>query len=328
MTESKTFSDDKAIETVGLRKVYHPLVKLARTVAVDGLSLNVPKGQIYGFLGPNGAGKTTTVKMLLSLIEPTSGEAYIFGQRTGAPSLRNSIGYMAEHPSYYEYLSAKEFLNYNARLFKIKRRPRKRKVKELLEFVGLEKKASKKLKGFSRGMLQRVGLAQALINDPDLLILDEPMSGLDPIGRNEFKNLISNICRNEGKTVLICSHVLMEIEQICDAIGIISHGKLLVEDKIDSLLYLKRVKAEIEMHTDSDMLLRLLEKQGISIIKKREKSVIVEAEGEKQASMAKELVHQINADWHQIAVNNETLEDFFIRVVTEARSEVEVEHDA
>lgn len=194
--------------------------------ALDGLTLIVHPGEIFGFLGANGAGKTTTLKLLMSLLFPTAGTARIFGYNIADVSLHHHIGYLPENPYFYDYLTAQEFLDYCGQIFGYQQTVREKRTKELLTRVGLEEKNwNTQLRKFSKGMLQRVGLAQALINDPQVVFLDEPMSGLDPIGRREVRDLIASL-RVEGKTIFMCSHILSDIEVLCDRIGILKRGRL------------------------------------------------------------------------------------------------------
>src|SRR5438552_11713810 len=194
--------------------------------ALDGLSLSVEPGQIFGFLGANGAGKTTTLKLLMRLIYPTSGTARINGRDINDVSMHAHIGYLPENPYFYDYLTAREFLTYCAELFGQDRAERELRTEELLTRVNLEKKSwDRQLRKFSKGMLQRVGLAQALVNDPEIVFLDEPMSGLDPVGRREVRDLIASL-RTQGKTVFMCSHILSDIEVLCDNVAILKAGRL------------------------------------------------------------------------------------------------------
>ena len=192
--------------------------------ALEGLSLNVEQGQIFGFLGANGAGKTTTLKLLMRLIFPTSGTARILGHDISDVSVHARIGYLPENPYFYDYLTAREFLNYCGELFGGKNT--RARTEELLTRVNLDKKSwDRQLRKFSKGMLQRVGLAQALVNDPEIVFLDEPMSGLDPVGRREVRDLIASV-RSEGKTVFMCSHILSDIEVLCDSVAILKNGRV------------------------------------------------------------------------------------------------------
>ena len=194
--------------------------------ALDGLSLTVNQGEIFGFLGANGAGKTTTLKLLMTLIFPTLGSARILGSDISETSMHSRIGYLPENPYFYDYLTAMEFLNFCGQIFGFSKAERVRRAKELLARVNLdESKWNTQLRKFSKGMLQRVGLAQALINDPEVVFLDEPMSGLDPIGRREVRDLISAL-RQDGKTVFMCSHILSDIEVLCDRVAILKGGRL------------------------------------------------------------------------------------------------------
>jgi len=194
--------------------------------ALDDLSLSVDAGQIFGFLGANGAGKTTTLKLLMRLIFPTSGTARILGREIQDVSMHQSIGYLPENPYFYDYLTAREFLDYCAEIFGYSAAERKKRAADLLARVRLdEKRWDTQLRKFSKGMLQRVGLAQSLINDPEIVFLDEPMSGLDPVGRREVRDLIASL-REDGKTVFMCSHILSDIEVLCDRVAILKRGKL------------------------------------------------------------------------------------------------------
>jgi ABC-2 type transport system ATP-binding protein len=194
--------------------------------ALDGLSLTVNQGEIFGFLGANGAGKTTTLKLLMRLIFPTEGSAKILGYDISEVSMHSRIGYLPENPYFYDYLSALEFLNFCGEIFGLSKAVRTTRAQALLSRVKLdESKWNTQLRKFSKGMLQRVGLAQALVNDPEIVFLDEPMSGLDPIGRHEVRDLIAEL-RAEGKTVFMCSHILSDIEVLCDRVAILKGGRL------------------------------------------------------------------------------------------------------
>lgn len=215
------------VEVENLTKDYEVgFVRKRKVRALDGLSLTVNQGEIFGFLGANGAGKTTTLKLLMRLIFPTAGSARILGRDIADISMHSRIGYQPENPYFYDYLSALEFLNFCGQIFGFSKSARNHRAKELLRRVKLdEDKWNTQLRKFSKGMLQRVGLAQALINDPEVVFLDEPMSGLDPIGRREVRDLIAGL-RQEGKTVFMCSHILSDIEILCDRVAILKGGRL------------------------------------------------------------------------------------------------------
>jgi ABC-2 type transport system ATP-binding protein len=203
--------------------------------ALDGLSLTVEPHQIFGFLGANGAGKTTTLKLLMRLIFPDSGSARILNHDISDVSMHARIGYLPENPYFYDYLTAREFLTYCGELFGLDKSMRTARAEQLLGRVNLDPKAwDRQLRKFSKGMLQRVGLAQALVNDPEIVFLDEPMSGLDPVGRREVRDLIAAL-RGEGKTVFMCSHILSDIEVLCDSVAILKDGKAARSGSLDEL---------------------------------------------------------------------------------------------
>jgi ABC-2 type transport system ATP-binding protein len=203
--------------------------------ALDGLSLTVEPHQIFGFLGANGAGKTTTLKLLMRLIFPTGGSARILGHDISEVSMHARIGYLPENPYFYDYLTAREFLIYSGELFGLDKSVRTTRAEQLLSRVNLDRKSwDRQLRKFSKGMLQRVGLAQALVNDPEIVFLDEPMSGLDPVGRREVRDLIAAL-RGEGKTVFMCSHILSDIEVLCDSVAILKGGRVGRSGSLDEL---------------------------------------------------------------------------------------------
>src|SRR6187431_120237 len=215
-----------AIRTEGLTKHYSVGFWRSRPyVALDNLTLEVASGEVFGFLGPNGAGKTTTLKLLMQLIFPSSGRAWILEQPAGGVDLRRRIGYLPENPTFYDNVSAEELLGYFAALFGYRGAERARRVAALLDEVGLGAERRMQLRKYSKGMIQRVGLAQALINDPEVVFLDEPMSGLDPIGRRHVRDIILRL-RDRGATVFFSSHILGDAETLCSRVGIVAGGKL------------------------------------------------------------------------------------------------------
>ncbi len=228
-------AEQHAIETFSLTKVFPDWWGRAKVVAVDDLNLKIRYNEIYGFLGPNGSGKTTTLKMLLNLLHPTRGYALVLGGSTADPAVSRRIGYLPEESYLYPYLSARETLDFYGRLFNLPARVRESRIEALLEMVGLMGMANRHVGTFSKGMARRIGLAQALINDPELLILDEPTSGMDPIGTRQIKDLLLHLARR-GKTILLCSHLLADVEDVCDRIGILYGGRMQVEGAVDSLL--------------------------------------------------------------------------------------------
>jgi len=234
-----------ALEVVDLEKRY-PAV-----IAVDNLSLAIDAGEVFGFLGRNGAGKTTTLKVVLDLVKPTGGEARLFGEDWRKPALRRRVGYLPELPVRYPYLSPRQYLDFSARLFGLDGGAARKRADDLLERVGMADAAGRKMGGFSKGMQQRVGLAQALINDPELLILDEPTAGLDPLGHRLVKELVAEYA-SRGRTIVISSHILAEIEQQCTRVAIVEKGRLLAAGKLDELLKPTNVVAiEVDAATPS-----------------------------------------------------------------------------
>jgi ABC-2 type transport system ATP-binding protein len=223
------------IEIENLTKDYEVgFLRKRKVRALDGLSLTVEAGQIFGFLGANGAGKTTTLKLLMRLIFPTAGSARILGRDITDVSMHARIGYLPENPYFYDYLTAREFLDFCGKLFGLGNAPKQR-TEELLTRVNLDRKSwDRQLRKFSKGMLQRVGLAQAIVNDPEIVFLDEPMSGLDPVGRREVRDLIASL-RTEGKTVFMCSHILSDIEVLCDHVAILKNGRVAHSGSLDEL---------------------------------------------------------------------------------------------
>jgi ABC-2 type transport system ATP-binding protein len=221
-----------------LRKVYRSGFWLnQKIVSLKSCSLNVYQGETFGLLGPNGAGKTTLLKLLLGIIRPSSGRGLLLGQPLGDRAVKQRIGYLPENAYFYDYLTGWEFLQMTAGLFQIPAVVQRQRIPQLLELVGLSQSAARKkqLRQYSKGMLQRVGLAQALINDPEIVFLDEPMSGLDPLGRYQMRNIILSL-QDQGKTIFFNSHILTEVEQICDRIAILSEGNLICSGSLNELL--------------------------------------------------------------------------------------------
>ena len=224
-----------AIETRGLSKEYRKFFSLVKNKALDDLDLQVPSGCVFGFLGLNGAGKTTTIKLLLGLAYPTGGTGSVLGRPIGDLKAKEKIGFLPEEAYFQRHLSAVDFLNFCARTLHMEPKLRKERVQEMLELVGLKDKAKSKLLHFSKGMLQRVGVAQALLNDPDLIIFDEPLTGLDPKGRTELKEIMLGL-KEKGKTVFFSSHILSDVQAICDRIAILNKGKMIFQGKVEDIL--------------------------------------------------------------------------------------------
>jgi len=259
-----------AIKILNLKKSFVSDFMVKRTEVLKGLSLNVKEGEIYGFLGQNGAGKTTTIKCLLGLIKPDSGEMLIFGKKSNTVSGRKEIGFLPEHPYFYDYLTVEELLVFTARLFSMKKKLYSKRIYELIEKVGMKGKENLKLRKLSKGMIQRVGLAQALVNDPKILILDEPFSGLDPIGRKEVRDVILSL-KDSGKTVFFSSHILQDMEMIADRVGMVLNGKIIKEGILSEMISNQVSYYETSFYGISE---EVLKTNGYRFIKRGEHFVI------------------------------------------------------
>ena len=240
-----------AIRTEALSKQYHPGLTAKPVDAVIDLDLEVSEGEVFAFIGLNGAGKTTTIKLLLDHARPTGGRAFLFGIDAVNPRARRRVGYLPDLPYFYQFLTASEMLDYAGKLFGLSRSDRRSRAEKLLAQVGLSGHGDERLRVFSRGMLQRLGLAQALINNPELVILDEPLGGLDPVGRVELRNIIAGL-KTEGRTVFFSSHILDDAQRIADRIGIIHLGRLIACGSLDELLTSGQ-DWEVEIATGGDV---------------------------------------------------------------------------
>ncbi len=250
-----------AIECKGLTKVYKTIGK-GRGKSLDSLDLQIQDGEVFGFLGRNGAGKTTCIKLICSLLRPTSGEAFLYGDAARSRVARGHFGYLPEQPYFYEYLTPRETIDFYGRMQQLSGAERARTWDHLSEVLDLRDIASERIKGFSKGMRQRIGFAVALVGDPRLLILDEPMSGLDPIGRRNIRELILRL-RDEGKTLFFSSHVLGDVEQVCDRVGILVQGQLKQQGRIDDLLQGQVNKVELSVAGLSKELLAQLKNDAV-----------------------------------------------------------------
>lgn len=226
---------DIVLRTETLRKTFRVGFWGQQVTALEGLDIEVRRGEVFGFLGPNGAGKTTTLKILMNLIYPNSGKAWILGREVGNVGVKRHVGFLPESPYFYDYLTAEEFLRFYGDLFDVKRAILSERITQLLEMVGMSHARHLQLRKFSKGMLQRVGIAQALINDPHLVVLDEPMSGLDPVGRKEIRDLILRL-KESGKTIFFSSHILHDAELLCDRVSILVKGRLVAMGRVSDLV--------------------------------------------------------------------------------------------
>lgn len=298
-----------AIETEGLTKDYAVGFWLAKKKrSLDHLTMQVERGEVFGFLGPNGAGKTTTIKLLIGLTFPSAGTARILGQPVSDVGMHSEIGYLPEQPYFYDYLTAHELLDYFARFHGYRAAERRERVERMLKKVGLETARKIQLRKYSKGMLQRVGLAQAILHDPQVVILDEPMSGLDPVGRREVRDIILGLKR-EGRTVLFSTHILSDAEMLCDRVGVIAGGKLRGVGSPEEILGVKAQGMEI--------LFELGGASGAAIVEKAvrigDRYRIDVAEGELYAAL--DQLRAAGAKILSAAQVRQTLEDYFLELI-------------
>lgn len=280
---------------------------------LKGISFTVEEGEIFGYLGPNGAGKTTTLKCLLGLIFPEQGKIEILGQNYLSLKAKEQIGFLPENPYFYDYLTASEFLRFYSQLFLLKKQDISKRISSLLRLVDLERSSNIQLRKYSRGMLQRIGLAQALLNDPSLVLLDEPLGGLDPLGRKEIRDVIVRL-KAEGKTVFLSSHILQDIEMICDRVAIIVNGQIINQGKLRDLISEKILFTEIILsgveETELESLAESLTTQGDRIFLR-----IFE---EEKVETIIQLIQTRKGKIHSLIPRTETLEDIFVGMVKQA----------
>jgi len=301
------------LRTEALTKSFEVGLRRRSVDAVKDLSLAVEEGEIFGFVGPNGAGKTTTIKMLMGLIQPTSGAAYIFDAPIPSKTSKKRIGYLPEQPAYHEFLSGLEVLEFFASLAEVPRGDRRRRCEELLGLVGLSDAAGRQVRKYSKGMQQRLGIAQALVSDPAFVVLDEPMSGLDPIGRREIRDLILELKRR-GTTVFFSTHILPDVETLCDRVGVIVRGRLQDVGPIDSMLS-ARVKT-VELTAVVPGARREVLGAGRVITAEGDRvTAIFEQEAAADAAVA--AVLKAGGRIVALAPQRETLEDYFLRRLAE-----------
>jgi len=306
---------DWAIETHGLRKVF------GDRVAVADLSLTVGYGELFGFLGPNGAGKTTAVKMLVGLIRPTAGSGLVLGRPLGDHRARRQIGYLPELFRFHDWLTGEELLDLHGQLYGLSRAERRRRIPEVLELVGLTEAARRRVRTYSKGMQQRIGIAQALLGSPRLVILDEPTSALDPLGRRDVRDLIRRL-RADGVTVFLNSHLLSEVEAICDRIAIVNRGRVIALGPMSSLLAGELV-VEFRLGALPDGTLAALERViQIDAVQHGERPVLVaRAADEAAVAQAVDLLVRAGVPVYGVIPERRSLEDLFVQLVNEERSE-------
>jgi len=280
------------VETRNLTKIYRDFWGRKKKVALNALDLTIQPGEIFGLLGPNGSGKTTTIKLLLGLLFPSSGEGYVFGEPASSVEKNEKVGYLPEESYLYRFLNAEETLDFYGRLFKIPATVRRERAARLIDIVGLSADKKRILREYSKGMRQRIGLAQALINDPQLVILDEPTSGLDPLGTRWMKDLILDL-KKQGKTVLMCSHRLDDVQDVCDRIAILYNGDLQEQGAVDKLV---EDQKRVEVRATGLELTEGLENDLRAVI-------------EKHGGTMERLRHPTT-----------TLEDLFLRIIEESKA--------
>jgi ABC-2 type transport system ATP-binding protein len=309
------------IKTEGLKKTFFSGFRRQKIEALKGIDLEIQKGEIFGFLGPNGAGKTTTIKILAGLIKPTSGKAFVLGKPAGAVSARAEIGFLPEQPYFYDYLSGEEFLEFCARFFRMSATERSKRINTLLGLVGLERARTWELRKYSKGMLQRIGLAQALINDPELVILDEPMSGLDPLGRKEIRDLIASL-KDQKKTVFFNTHIISDVEMICDRVGIINLGRLVkvgaVEDFAAASVHQWEVQAEVKPGELRKELDDRAAKGEFSVSWQKDRGLVLLPD-EQKAGQLTALILQKGGRLIEYSARRQNLEDTFVKMVGEKK---------
>jgi ABC-2 type transport system ATP-binding protein len=295
-----------AIETENLQKVFD------ENVAVRGLSLQVQQGEVFGFLGPNGAGKTTSIKMLLGLVTPTAGRATLLGAPLGERAARARMGFLPEHFRFHDWLTANEFLNLHGELYRMPAAPRHRRIDELLDLVALTPFRDKALRTFSKGMLQRIGLAQALLNNPALVFLDEPTSGLDPVGRRLVRDIIADL-KHRGTTIFLNSHLLSEVEITCDRVAFIKHGEVIRVSELKTLVD-GATSVTVRAHGLTPAVLEGLDRWGKEIRADGNQVTLTVGSESALPAINRYLVAQ-NVEVYALTPQHLSLEDLFIQIV-------------
>jgi len=304
------------LRTQALSKIFRVGFWGRPVTALENLDLEVSQGEVFGFLGPNGAGKTTTLKILMGLLYPTTGQAWLLDREVGDVAVKQQIGFLPESPYFYDYLTGEEFLRFYGQLFRLDGQRLADRITDLLELVGLRDARRLQLRKFSKGMLQRVGIAQALINDPSLVILDEPMSGLDPIGRKEIRDLIFRL-KERGKTVFFSSHILHDAEMLCDRVGMLVQGKLVALGRVAELLGAASTQS-IEVVVDG------LDAEGLAMLETMAHRVVAQGSrvlcvmnGQGRVNDLLDLARARQATVLSLTPQKSSLEDLFIREVRE-----------
>lgn len=300
-----------------LSKVYHSGFRIRRVHALRDLSLEVERGEIFGFLGPNGAGKTTLLKILLGLCEPTTGSALVLGKPPRDAAAKSRLGFLPESPYFYDHLTAREFLLFAAQLSSVPALEARGRVNGLLRLVRMEGSADVQMRGFSRGMLQRVGIAQALVADPELVVLDEPMGGLDPVGRKEFRDIIVDL-RERGKTVFFSTHILSDVEMICDRVGVIIDGRMVEVGRLQEILAEEAESIEVTVKGATGKAQKLLERVAQHSLKSGDE-LLLRVRSNEEVDRIMAICREVGGiRIVAIVPHRKTLEDYFMAHVTKA----------
>ena len=300
-------------------KDFRPGFGLRVVRVLHGISFKVAQGDIFGFVGPNGAGKTTTLKILMGLISATAGKATILGNDVGERDFRKHVGFLPENPYFYDFLTGREILHFYAKLSGVPAAGRNERVQTLLDWVGLAQAADARLRTYSKGMLQRTGIAQALVHDPDVIFLDEPMSGLDPIGRMEIRNLILRL-RQDGKTVFMNTHILSDVEMLCDRVAVIVHGRIRYEGRIEDFLEEGLRTSEIVVSGVAPEVAQRLEEDLGGELRGHGERIAIRLE-EKYVSEALQLCLASGAEVISVTPERTSLEDIFLSAVEEGEQD-------
>lgn len=303
---------EKLIDVKGLKKTFTTGLFIRKRVeAVKGVSFDVRRGEIFGFLGPNGAGKTTTIKVLMGLIAPTAGEATLFGRAVPEPASREKVGFLPENPYVYPYLTPREFVTMCGRLSGMRGAALRARTVAVLTQVGIAYAADRQVRALSKGMLQRTGLAAALVSDPEMLVLDEPMSGLDPVGRKEVRDLIFEE-RDAGRTIFFSTHILGDVEAMCDRVTILRQGEAVVSGPLRTLLRGEVLRTDVVASGVGPELRAKLVKDGFTV-KDRADVVLIEVEGDERVSELLSSLLAAGCTVVEVSPRRETLEDLFMR---------------
>jgi len=315
------------IETSDLTKIYMSFLGTQQVLALDNVNLSVERGEIFGFLGPNGAGKTTAVKIFLGLIFPTSGDVRILGQRVTSPRVKRQIGYLPEGSYFPDFLRGEEVLEFYGHLYGLRGSDLQDRITATLDLVGLQDARRLLVRHYSKGMRQRIGLAQALLSDPDILILDEPTTGLDPIARREIRDILVRLKVERGKTLFICSHELLEVELMCDRVAILDRGKVVKSGRLDEMVYSERDVEIVAQGVSSD-LENQLRSENLAVSEAGKGTVRIEVPREKGVFGVLRRIEQDAAELISMSPRKESLEDIFLQAVRGASHEVELTSDA